>query len=559
MTNSLYVIFSRDKVARLAGQRVLGRAMLIRPSLIQNVEITRGRISATVRGTLPYTTMLWVDDKNRPKSSCSCPQGDDGKFCKHCAAVGLSLHAEMMSDGAQPFPEGQSSRESLPPRGSDASLRANEEDPAIPGEYVANTTGINVKEWRRVIDHAFGPTSRFVDYESAPRWATGVFEVLELLDELIDDGGATDVVGLLEYAFTRTERAMQHVDDSDGWITSISMDVADAHLRACRLAPAKPKTLARRLAKLELDFDLDTFRGAAERYAQVLGRDGLAEYRTLINAAENELGNKVHDRWSSEVFRVREARIGLALGSGDVDELIGILDAPRPVPHDCVTIVDALKGAGRSTEAIQWARRGLATPGFAEHSFVDLRTRLADLLITEGDIAGAREVRLEGFHASPSPQSLHRMLELCDPVERDTQRQEAINWLGERARSQPGDETGSELVRILLFEGDIDCAFDASQRFGCSSDLRLTLARALERTQPADAISLYEPEVEKLIDRKARNHYLAAISLLARVRLLYLATQNTTDWDRYLIDLATAHRAKRSLMTMFRAEGWRTE
>jgi hypothetical protein len=379
------------------------------------------------------------------------------------------------------------------------------------------------------------------------------------LDELIDDGGATDVVSLLEYAFTRTERAMQHVDDSDGWITSISIDIADAHLRACGLAPPNSKTLARRLAKLELEFDLDTFRGAAGRYAQVLGREGLAEYRTLIDAAENELRSKVHDRWSSEVVRVREARIGLALGSGDVDELIRILNAPRLVPHDCVTIVDALRGAGRSTEAIQWARRGLATPGFSEHFFVDLRTRLADLLIAESDVAGAREVRLDGFHASPTPQSLHMMLELCEPAERDTQRQEAIDWLGDRARSRPGNETGSELVRVLLFEGDIDDAFDASQQFGCSSDLRLTLARALERTRPADAISLYEPEVEKLINRKARNHYLAAISLLARVRVLYLATQNTTGWDRYLADLATTHRAKRSLMAMLRARGWCSE
>lgn len=559
MTNSLYVIFSRDKVARLAGQRVLGRAILIRPSLIQDVEITEGRISATVRGTLPYTSTLWVDDKNRPRSSCNCPQGDDGKFCKHCAAVGLSLHVEVMPDGAQPFPEDESSRESRPLRGSNLSFRTNEEDPAIPSEYVANAAAINVKECRRMIDHAFGSTSRFVDYESAPRWATRVFEVLQLLDELIDDGGATDVVGLLEYAFTRTERAMQHVDDSDGWITSISMDIAEAHLRACRLAPPRPKTFARRLAKLELDFDLDTFRGAAQRYAQVLGRDGLAEYRTLINAAESELGSKVHDRWSSEVFRVREARIGLAFGSGDVDELIGILDAPRLVPHDCVTIVDALQRAGRSTEALHWARRGLATPGFSEHSVGDLRTRLADLLIAEGDVAGAREVRLEGFHASPTPHTLHMMLELCDPVERDTQRREAIDWLSERARSRPGNDTGSELVKVLLFEGDIDDAFDASQRYGCSSDRRLTLARALERTRPADAISLYEPEVEKLIDRKTRNHYLAATSLLARVQSLYLATQNTTGWDRYLIDLATAHRAKRSLMIMLRAQGWRTE
>ena len=549
--------------------------MWIDPSFIQDVEIAQDRISATVRGTIPYSTILWVDDKDRPKSSCTCPQGEDGKFCKHCAAVGLSLHEEMSPYGTQESPAGLSSSDSGSLRGSDPSALANEEDPEIPDrrmpdeinaqqdvggqQYFARSTRIDVKEWRRVIDRAFGSASRYVDYGSAPRWASGVFEVLEFLDELIDDGGAKDVVGLLEYAFTRADGAMQHVDDSDGWITSISIEIADAHLRACRLSPPKSRTLARRLARLELDFDLDTFRGAAQRYAQILGREGLTEYRALIDAAENELRGEVHDRWSSEVFRVREARIGLALGSGDVDELIGILDAPRLVPYDCVTIVDALTRAGRSPEAIDWARRGLATPGFAEHFLGDLRTRLADLLIARGDVAGAREVRLEGFHASPTPKSLHTMLELCEPVERDARRREAIDWLGERAMSRPGDETGGELVRVLLFEGDIDQAFDASQRFGCSSDQRLTLARALERTRPTDAISLYEPAVEKLIDRKERNGYQAAVTLLARVRSLHLATQNTTGWDLYVADVATAHRAKRSLMAMFRAEGWLAE
>jgi uncharacterized Zn finger protein len=46
-------------------------------------------VTATVRGSMPYRVEL----RRAPKVSwsCTCPVGEDGVFCTHCAAVALDI------------------------------------------------------------------------------------------------------------------------------------------------------------------------------------------------------------------------------------------------------------------------------------------------------------------------------------------------------------------------------------------------------------------------------------------------------------------------------------
>src|SRR5262245_53212432 len=54
----------------------------------------------------------------------------------------------------------------------------------------------------------------------------------------------------------------------------------------------------------------------------------------------------------------------------------------------------------------------------------------------------------------------------------------------------------SQLVRVLLHEGEIDQAWDAAQHGGCSDDLWLRLAERRAPDHPTDAISAYQRLVE---------------------------------------------------------------
>ena len=68
---------------------------------------------------------------------------------------------------------------------------------------------------------------------------------------------------------------MQHIDDSDGWLTDISGRLSTLHIRAGTEARPEPVKLARRL--VELTGDLDGFHHAAVSHVDSLGADGWAE------------------------------------------------------------------------------------------------------------------------------------------------------------------------------------------------------------------------------------------------------------------------------------------
>lgn len=571
MTAPLASAFSESKISRMAGQRAFWRAQMIQRDALENIVSSDDRITATVRGTLPYRTELRVDEKLRPQFSCTCPQGDEGKFCKHLAALALTLHVDSPSRilHAPQTPSIQSQGQEMITYVESLAheelvglvLEAATRDELIARRLVLQepagsvSVSLDVKQWRSQITAAFGPKSRFIDYRAAPQWAKNILGMVDELRNATDNGCASDVITLLEHAFARTEKAMEHVDDSDGWINLIADDIADGHLDACQRLRPDPKDLARRLTAFELECELDTFLGAAERYAPILGDGGLAAYRQLVDEAEARVGSGETDQWSSPKYRIRQARVGIALATRDPDELIAVLTSERMLPDEYLIIVNALMIVGRALEAIEWARRGLNSAMSTEHYRRDLRDRLVEILAECGEFDEVRDVRLQGFRTEPTPMSLRRYLTTCSEEERGVERLAALAWLEERATEHPGSRTANDLVRILMAEGEIESAFDVAMRLGCDRDLRSTLARAIEKSQPRDAIALHEVEVDELIDRKRRQDYQAAAALLERVHRLYAACDAESEWTTYLAAVVATHKAKSSLIGILRERG----
>ena len=61
-------------------------------------------VVAEVLGTRRYRVRLWVDGQVLGYA-CTCPVGEDGRFCKHCVAVGLAFVAtQLPSAVARPTP-----------------------------------------------------------------------------------------------------------------------------------------------------------------------------------------------------------------------------------------------------------------------------------------------------------------------------------------------------------------------------------------------------------------------------------------------------------------------
>ena len=541
------------------------------------------RMRATVRGSVPYRVELWVDD-GEPAWSCTCPAAEDGALCKHCVAVALLIdrHAPVSGGGAEsPRLRAVPSQPASDLAGYVAGLGHQrlvelvldqvESDWRLRERLAAEARaargeGPELGSWRKRIDMAFAPYDDFVDYREAAGWARVVDDVIDALEELCDTGHPDAAAVLAEHAHRRADEAIQYVDDSDGWLTGISERLSDLHLRACAEGSPDPVALARRLVDLELTSELDGFHRTAATYAEVLDDPGLDEYRRIVEPRWEKAASTDDTRdGSTERFRLREAMIGLAVASGDPDEMIAVRSRDLRTPDDYLAIARSLEAGDRRDEALDWARRGLDTYADRTWHTPPLREFTAELLRQRGDPGAAVALFWDAFEQSPSVETYRRLI---DEASDDALawRQRSIDGLRSRVadatpqvrttRSWSTPTPATALVEILAHEGDIDAAWQAATDHGCDDRIWLTLARARETTHPLDAIDVYEREVLTQIDRKRNDAYRSAVELMTRIRRLADTACQPERFQTLLTRVRTEHKAKRNLKALLDQKPW---
>ena len=312
-------------------------------------------VTAVVRGSMPYHVEL----RRSPKLawSCNCPVGEDGAFCKHCVAVALE---EVGSDRTSKHPDQSNDEEpdvrrfvagldndalvDLVMEQVDSDWRLRER---LTAQAIARGGGsLDLRTWERRIDSVFGDSRHFIPYAEAHGWAQDIFDVLAALDDLVSAGQAAAVVALAEHAHRRSDKAVQYIDDSDGWLTEISGRIGELHLAACREACPDPVELAERLAELELTSELDTFHRAAATYADLLGPDGIAAYRRIVEP-KWRAAKKHKDPHGHGAFAATQAMIGVAQAGGDPDDLIAVRSGDLRTPDDYLEVAQTLVAAPR--------------------------------------------------------------------------------------------------------------------------------------------------------------------------------------------------------------------
>lgn len=567
--------WTRSEIESLASQRSYMRGLAYqREGRVEIGERSGDTITATVRGSMPYRVALRRDPK--VAWSCTCPVGDDGEFCKHSVAVAL------VAAGREPEPRRpeRSRRSDQEPdlRGFVAGLDAGELVDLLLGQAesdwrlrerltaraVASGGGsLDVRTWKQRIDAVFGDKRHFVPYAEAGGWAEDIFDVIAALDDLVDAGHAGAVVQLAEHAHRRADAAVQYVDDSDGWLTDISGRLAELHLRACRQACPDPLELAERLAGLELSSELDTFHRAAATYADVLGSEGVASYRRIIEP-KWRAAKKQTDRYAHGAFAATQAMIGVAQAGGDPDDLIAIRAGDLRTPDDYLEIAQSLVDAGRIDDAVDWARRGLDAFADRHWQTPPLREFLAALLRAGGDASGAEALWWEAFESHPSLDGYRKLL--AETADVDRIKRLAVDLL--RDRLEAGDTAArtrnpmierspaTTLVEILLYEGRTEEAWSAAATHGADERTWMTLARAREATHPLDAIPIYERAAAAEIDTKNNRGYRTAVDLLARIRTLATTAGEPQHFTELLARVSAKHGRKRNLMALIDKKRW---
>lgn len=534
-----------------------------------------GAISAKVHGSRTYNVRLKVVAGKAGETlldyTCTCPVGRDGGFCKHCVALGLAwldnadeiegTETDLPTESRKPITDAdiriwlgaQDTETILDLLMAQVSVDGPLRDELVLKISKENEIGIDLNAYRKGLRAAFH-TGGFVDYDDMYEYSNDIDTELDKLERLLEEGFASETMHLCECAFELADDAMQNCDDSSGYFSSIAERLGALHLDACLIALPNPTDLARRLFAIELkNSDLDFCSGAADIYQEVLGKEGLAEYRRL---AEAEWA-RATAKGSTPSHTITTIMESLARADGDVDALIAIKKRTLTAAYNYLVIADICRKAGRADQALEWAELGVQT--FPKNT----DSRLLDFLAEEYHHRkryddACRQYWAQFAERLDLPHYI-KLLDYATKIERHPKvRDEALTLLRaavQREKISRRDSWGhvgdhSRLVEIFLWENDVEAAWKEANSGGCSDQLWLKLAAAREKEHPADAVPVYQRLIEPIITRMNNGAYEEATRMVKHIRDLLGSMGRQAEFAAYLAEVKLRHKPKRNLMKL---------
>jgi uncharacterized Zn finger protein len=265
-------------------------------------------------------------------------------------------------------------------------------------------------------------------------------------------------------------------------------------------------------------------------------------------------------------FRLTHIMETLAEQTGEVETLVAVLKRDLSLPYSYLRIAEAYKQAGQRDVAVEWAERGLKL--FPKRPDSRLREFLAGEY--HGDKRHDQAMALMWAEFADN-WTLEQYQALKRHAERahawPAWREKALALLrGKAANARTGPRrTGwgwdglvgrSELVRIFLWERDVDSAWREAKTGGCSTDLWMTLAAKRETEHPDDALSVYQAQIEPTLQQKNNYAYREAVGLLRKIRVLMIRLGRDTEFAPYVASVRAAHKLKRNLMALLDRARW---
>ena len=549
--------FDVSTLRELAGPKVFARGQEYHDDgQVELLAIDRARVLARVAGTEDYRTVL-TGGGVEIDGECSCPAFDDWGFCKHMVAAALATNAAGSDAEAESTGALQRIRDHLEARGIDALvemiMEIAEHDTALFRKLDLAAAAVSADDkvlearLRKAIDGATG-TRHYIDYREAAGWAAEVDEALDAVAGIVSAGRGMLALRLAERAIDRVERCVESIDDSDGHCGTLLARSVEIHLAAAREAQPDPVQLARDLFAREMNDDFNAFAGAMERYADVLGEAGLAEYRCLATEAWEKLppctgGGRGHDEYAGEY----EPLIGMldffAERDGDVDARIVLRAKDLSSPWKYLQLAEFCLNQGCEKEALRRAEDGL---WLFEDERPDERLLFftAELLLKAGRPADAEKWLWSAFKKQPSLGLYEQLRKVGGATARDR----ALEFLQARLSKETGSRwyPADLLIDILMQEEMYGRAWTTARQHSASLAVKQALARATEAIHPREALETYAECVEQLVAGGGNPAYEKAAALVARMSGLRSAAEQNV----YVLELKARFGRKRNFMKL---------
>jgi hypothetical protein len=450
----------------------------------------------------------------------------------------------------------------------DELLRIAEADPLVAARLQAAAGAdrvglVDLSGLRQELASAIQP-DWYVEYNAVGGYAQGIDRVLDEVHGLVEAGFPEAAIEAAEHALTLLEGAFEHVDDSDGEMGAVAGRAQEIHLAACEAARPDPVELGERLARWALRSDWEIFSDSVTAYAEVLGERGLARYEEVVDEQWSKLRRLAPGedrRYDGNRFRPTYLKEALAARRG-VDALVEVISHDLSSPYQFWRAAHALAEEGRVEDALGWLERGQAA--FPDSPDARLAELAADLHARAGRPGPAAEIAWQQFTDRPSLGIYQRLHGFATTAGTWTERREAAlavlraqpTFDAPRSRSSWGEPPGhSTLVEVLMWEGDIEAAWQAAQHGGCTRPHWLKLARARGETHPADAMPVLRREVLAAIAGGKRPAYHAAAVLAKELRGYAKRAGRLDGFEEWIRQVRTDNARRPALQDEFNNAG----
>ena len=265
-------------------------------------------------------------------------------------------------------------------------------------------------------------------------------------------------------------------------------------------------------------------------------------------------------------FRITHIMETLARQTGDVEAVVAVKRRDLSSAWAYLQIAETYKKARKHDLALEWAERGVKA--FPERTDSRLREFLAGEYHRRKRHDEAMALGWTGFAESPSLENYRNLKSHADGIgEWRTWRPKALEFLRQSITKAKGgarsDRWGgsrradhTELVRIFLWEKDVEAAWREANEGGCSDGLWMELAAKRERDHPEDALPIYQRRIDPTLNRKNNEAYREAVGFLKKIQGLMTRLGRKADFEGYLESVRGAHKAKRNFMKLIDGGKW---
>jgi uncharacterized Zn finger protein len=511
-----------------------GRAY-VRENRVRITSLAENEVLAVVEGTDEYDVRL-----RHTTSSCACPVGRTGVFCKHCVAVALVASAAVdpapVPAPAAPHVDETVARwlDTLDARALRA-LVAEAAETSVSFEQAltiraAKASG-DLGYLAALVDRTLRSRRR-LGWRESNEYAHDAHRLIDEIAEVISPETADAAMPVVERAIRILYRVILHADDSSGSIGYAVRRLLEMHTRVARLGSPDPRKLARWLLKYGVD-DAEFFVIDVDQYQEPLGETGLALYRREV---DKRVATDPDD------FYVRRAVERLAIVDGDVDRVIELVGGELNQPHHFLNVVEALQDMGEDGEALRMALAGVRAP-VVPHQTARLYDAAAALLSSQGDNDRVIELRHEQMERLPSESSYG----LLRQVAADTPM-----WTRERAWALDVllKERPDAWLSVLLNEDEIDLAWDAAHGMDLDPRLFHRLLKERAKAHPEEVFHGFTALVNAELTRTGQQHYRVACGYLRELRKACERSGQLSGFQELIESLVVTHQRRPTLVTM---------